>query len=212
MTGTSTPEKHRRCAALGGWTACTVFTAGFSFSTFPTRLASTISMCTDVHIPPNTLKFVRARGVPELELSSRECVRPLKLSMPASLVSYGSHNFWTPTHSDEGKCVGVCTWETSAEQHMPRHIGRVGAAYLHALTGSAPSRRDRCGDVEPVLSSWHSAPWKPSPGRCRLPGSRVRHHPPHASTRTCSHPLTDVPLPLRYRQVNPRKKKLPASQ
>ena len=169
-------------------------------------------MCTDVQTSPNTLEFKRARGVPELELSSRECVRPLKLGMPASLVSYGSHNLRTPTHSDEGECVGVCIWETSAEQHMPRHTGRVEAAHLHALTGNTPPRRDRCGDIEPVISSRRSPPWRSLPGRCELPGSRVGHHTPGASTRTCSHSLTDFPLPLRYRWVDPGQEEPPTPQ
>ncbi len=134
-------------------------------------------MCTDVHTPPNTLEFVRARGVPELELSSRECVRPLKLGMPASLVSYGSHNFWTPTHSDKGKCVGVCIWETSAEQHMPRHIGRVETASLHALTGSAPLAVTDARTLNRPLSSRRSPPWRSSPGRVR-------------ATQLCGSPLT----------------------
>ena len=146
-------------------------------------------MCT---LLPTPLNLCAPGGGPELELSPRECVRSLKLDMPAPLVSHGSHRFRTRTRTrtDEGKCVCVHfgdSGHTAYSQTRRACRGRVSPRAHRQRTGLAVT--DARTSIR-LLSSRHSAPWRSSPGRCGPPGSHVRHHPPHASTRTCSHPLT----------------------
>ena len=102
----------------------------------------------------------------------RSWKRPFALSFLGRIASQHVH---IPMAGNVHSCAFL---ETSAVEYIPRHVWCVQPPYVDALSGSAR--------------------WRSLPRTCGLPGSPVVYHPPPVSTRTCSHPATDIPLPLRY--------------
>lgn len=107
-----------------------------------TPLISTRSMCTNVYSLTNSVEIERAREIPKLVLSSRECVRGSKLDSWFALSRKGSQHFRARTHSCDRECVGMC-----ARDPMPRHgafrLGSAEMTRLPAFSDPAPSARFR---------------------------------------------------------------------